>query len=308
MRFERPVRSAVTRKLVIFMMVGFVAFAHGATTGGLAVQQAGSVDSPVRVQRERPRVVTGKFPPRELYVEKVKREALQRAYVANNADDLPIVSWMIYGFAEFLLYSDGTLMAADAHAKSRLSAAKLTREEMEQVVDTLARREGFLALKPYYELTTWRHQALNMVTLRIPGKPVVSVAVYGELKPRAKEGAIPPAEFTEFLDLLTSLIPKKMKPWDPGYVEIHWMDCANAVDQSIIWPMAWPGLDGSLTRSVNHAVIDKIMIFPSSQIQSLDAFLAQRRERGAILINGRKMSADYRWPMRSEKQWSSWRQ
>lgn len=240
--------------------------------------------------------------------EGIDTEAVQRAYAANNTNDVPLVWWMNGGMPMFLLYADGSLMVADRQSKSGLTTARLSKDDLNAALKKVSAQDGFWLLSPRHELTTWTDQALNTVSVRIPGKTVVSVSVYGSLTSRSKNAGSPPEAFTRFLDTLAGVTPEKMQPWDPGYVEILWADYDYAPDRSLPWPKEWPGLDSPLARSMKGAVITKIMAFPSSHLVELDAFLAQRPTRAAILIAGKKMSASYRWPLRGEKSWSSWNQ
>jgi len=232
---------------------------------------------------------------------------LQRAYAANNRDELPIVSWMNGGRPKFVLYADGTILAAAEAPTKGLVAMQLTSDELQRVLGALSTQDAFWSLRSSYELTRGSDQPLNTVTICIPGKEQKSVEVYGRFQPLAPETAKPPEAFVQFIDALSALTSGRMKPWDPGYVEILWTDYDYAPDRSLSWPGDWPGFDSSFVRSTGDGLIEKIMIFPSSKLSALDAFLAQRPERGAILIDGRKMSAHYRWPLRGEKKWSSWK-
>jgi hypothetical protein len=241
-------------------------------------------------------------------VEPFNVEEIQKAYAANNRDDLPLVSWMNWGMPQFLLYSDGLLMVANQHSKSRLAIARFSEQELSGVLKILSAKDAFWLLSPSYELTTWSDQPLHVITVRIPGKKVLGVSVNGDLKPRMEGDENPPPAFTEFVAALSAVTPETMKPWDPGYVEIVWSDYDYAPDRSLLWPEEWPGLDSPLARPWKNNVIKTIMVFPSSHLAELDAFLARRTERGAILISGKKMHGHYRWPLPGEKKWSTWNQ
>ncbi|HMG05689.1 MAG TPA: hypothetical protein VK581_09510 [Chthoniobacterales bacterium] len=110
------------------------------------------------------------------------------------------------------------------------------------------------------------------------------------------------------MKLLKSLIPAHTAPWDPGYVEIGWSDYSYASERSLVWPKEWPGLTGPLARKVKGWVIEWIVLFPSSRVDELDRFFARRPEMGAMLVDGEKLSGGYRWPLPSEKAWSTWNQ
>lgn len=233
---------------------------------------------------------------------------LQRVYAANNSDELPLVSWMDWGIPKFVLYADGTIIAAEQAPKKGLVSMQLGADELQRLLSSLSTQEAFWSLGSKYELSRASDQPLSVVTVRIPGKKRKSVSVYGRLQPRSADGSKPPEAFMQFIDALAAQTSGRMTRWDPGYVEILWSDYGYAPDRPLPWPAEWPGFESPLVRSTNIELIPKIMIFPSSELPALDDFLAQRPERGAILINGRKMSAHYRWPIRSEKKWNSWNQ
>lgn len=271
-------------------------------------------------------VATGKFES-HVSAKEPDEEALKRSYAANNKSELPIVSWINHGSAKFLLYADGAVMVADPRSKSRLAGGRFSDEELQSAIVRLSLQQEFWTLDSFYKLSTWNHDPLNVVKLRLPGKQSHSVSVYGLIEPREildrvrtnaelvrigflkNETVVsPPAAFVGLLRLLDTIRPKQLSPWDPGYVEILWSDYGYAPENSIVWPSGWPDFESVLVRPMSNTVITKIMIFPSEQLEQLDAFLAQRLVRGAILISGKKMSASYRWPLRGEKQWSSWNQ
>jgi hypothetical protein len=111
------------------------------------------------------------------------------------------------------------------------------------------------------------------------------------------------------LRLLERLTPREITPWDPGYVEVYWSDYSYAPNQSLVWPEDWPGLSSPLTRQGKAGdLIKYYLVFPSSKVAELDRLLARRPQLGAILIDGWKGSAHYRWPLPNEKRWSSWTQ
>ncbi|MEQ1843368.1 MAG: hypothetical protein ABL994_23425, partial [Verrucomicrobiales bacterium] len=162
-------------------------------------------------------------------------------------------------------------------------------------------QDAFWELAPNYSLTRWSEQPQNVVSLRLPGKEPKSVSVYGQLIASARDHEAPPSAFVSCIELLKSLIPQETTPWDPGYVEIGWADYGYAPGRSLDWPKDWPGLDGPLARPAKNWVIKWIVLFPSSGLDDLDAFLARRLEKGAILVNGKKLSGGYRWPLPGEK-------
>jgi hypothetical protein len=237
---------------------------------------------------------------------------LQRAYAANNKEQLPTVSLMDWGTPLFLLYPDGRLLVG-SHRSKRPDFASLSESELSEVLSRISRVKGLWSLSANYDLspsgTTVSDQPLLVLTLRVPGLKEKHVSVYGNLEAPFPGSSHPPEAFATLLRLLPALIPKDMQPWDPGYVEIYWSDYGYAPDPSAAWPKTWPGLSSPLVRrGKDDGLIKYFMIFPSSMVAELDRFLAGRPQRGAVLIDGWKGSANYRWPLPNEKKWSSWTQ
>jgi hypothetical protein len=234
--------------------------------------------------------------------------ALQRAYAANNQDQLPTVSLMDGGIPLFLLYPDGRLLVRSRRSK-RPGFATLSDSELSEVLAKISCVEGLWSLSGHYDLTPWSDQPEHVLTLRIPGRPEKCISVYGNLDAPLQGSSLPPEAFATLMRLLPTLVPKEMQPWDPGYIEVYWSDYSYAPDPSVPWPEAWPGLSSPLVRRGKQGdVIRYYMVFPSSMLDDLERVLASRPQRGAILIDGWKGSANYRWPLPNEKKWSSWTQ
>ena len=231
---------------------------------------------------------------------------LKRAYAANNAEALPTVSFMRGGIPLFLLYPDGRLLVGNRQSK-RPGFVQLSAKEYAFALSQLAPNDDFWRLSGKYNLApNLSDQPEHVLTLRLPGKPAKEVSVYGALD-APFPATLPPHAFTVVRNILPQLTPTELQPWDPGYVEINWSDYSYAPDQSVAWPEGWPGLSSPLARSGGpDDLIKYYLIFPSAKVAELDEFLASRPERGAILLDGWKGSANYRWPLPNEKKWSSW--
>lgn len=233
---------------------------------------------------------------------------LQQAYATNNAEVLPMVSLMEGGTPLFLLYPDGRLIVGTPQS-IRPGFARITNHDLQVVVSSLTQLDDFWQLSAYYDLApNITHQPEHALTLRLPGKPEKSVAIYGALN-APFPAPLPPPAFAVMLKIIERLTPRELTPWDPGYVEVYWSDYSYAPDESIEWPKYWPGLSSSLTRQGKAGdLIKYYLVFPSSKLAKLEQLLARRSTRGAILIDGWKGSAHYRWPLPNEKRWSSWNQ
>ena len=231
-------------------------------------------------------------------------EQLKKAYAANNQHDVPLVLWTEGGGApgiRFLLFANGDVLVPNAHAKSGLGESRLSPQGVRAVVEKLEAQNKFWALASRYaDPNVILEIPDNTISLRLPKKRPITVTVDAALT-SGSSSQRPPRAFVECINLLKTLIPAHTTPWDPGYVEIGWSDYNYARERSVAWPKQWPGLTGPLARKVRGFVIQWIVLFPSSRVDELDRFLARRSEMGAIFVDGKKLSGDYRWPLPSEK-------
>jgi hypothetical protein len=207
----------------------------------------------------------------------------------------------------FLLFANGDVLVPSARAKSGLGKSRLSAEEVGSVVAKLSTQPGFgrLALR-YTDRNAIVELPDNTISLRLPKKLRITVTVDAALTSGSSDRT--PRAFIECMNLLKTFISAHTTPWDPGYVEIGWSDYSYARGRSVTWPKDWPGLTGPLARKVRGWVIQWIALFPSSRVDELDRFFARAPEMGAILVDGKKLSGSYRWPLPSEKAWSTWDQ
>lgn len=213
---------------------------------------------------------------------------------------------MNWGRPIFVLFPDGRLIVGDTESKRPMTAL-LSDAEMADVLSKISGITGLWGLFQKYDLFPATNQPLHILTLRLPRRTERHVEVHGPLDAPRENSVPPPRAFADFLELLPTLQPDGMEPWDPGYVEINWADYSHAPDPPVPWPEGWPTLNSSLVRPGDDvSPIRYHMAFPSSLLDSLDHLLAARSRRGAILIDGWKASAHYRWPLPNEKEWTSW--
>jgi hypothetical protein len=240
-------------------------------------------------------------------------EQIKKAYAANNRHDVPLVSWMEGGGApgvKFLLYPDGELLVPNSRAKSGLGTVRISPERLRSILAQIEAQDEFWTLSSRYEVPgVILELPDNRISLHLPRRRAITVSVDAALT-TGQSKQLPPRAFTNCLNLLKSLIPPHTIPWDPGYVEIDWADFSYGRGRSQVWPKQWPGLKGPLARRVKGWVIDWIVLFPSSRVTELDTFFARHWELQTIpiLVDGRKLSGSYRWPLRGEKAWSTWNQ
>ena len=237
-------------------------------------------------------------------------EQLQRAYAENNRHDVPIVLWTEGGGApgvRFLLFANGDLLVPNRHAKSGLGKSRLDAEQVRSVVARLSAQPRFWTLARRYTVPrVFVELPDNTISLRLPRKLPITVTVDAALTTGSSDRT--PRAFVDCINVLKTLIPKHTTPWDPGYVEIGWSDFSYARERPVAWPKEWPGLTGPLARKVKGWVIRWIVLFPSSRVDELDKFFDPELQMRPILVDGEKLSGGYRWPLPSEKAWSTWDQ
>lgn len=236
---------------------------------------------------------------------------LQALYRENNRQEAPLVSYMMATIPILLIYPDGTFIVGSTNSAanpSGLLTAKVSRDRLRDILDELAAFDEFWKLKEGYSLSEATDQIAYIVAIRVPGREPKSVWVYGEPIPPDEPDLKPPPAYSDIVDCLTTIRPEGLKPWDPGYVELYFADYGYAPEASLRWPESWPTLDSPLARPVKGLIIQHLLVFPTERLPELDAFLKQRRETGAILIDDWKSSAHYRWSLPGEKKWTSHKQ
>jgi hypothetical protein len=97
------------------------------------------------------------------------------------------------------------------------------------------------------------------------------------------------------------------RAWLPPAIEVVFEPYINAPDTSIIWPKEWPGLQSKDTREWKDTVTwgdgGYCVFLPSGKLAELRSFLATRKDRGAVLIDGKKMSVGFKLPLPGEEAW-----
>ncbi|MBO9622650.1 MAG: hypothetical protein J7500_08050 [Sphingomonas sp.] len=127
------------------------------------------------------------------------------------------------------------------------------------------------------------------------------ISVYGSLENQSVRLKLPEAVVVSF-DRLIKFSSSNARAWLPSVVEVMVWPYEYAPDRSIFWPERWPGLKAPTTRKDG----DSYSIFlPSSELPALKAFLATRKEKGAVEIDGHKWAASIRLPFPHEALWTA---
>ena len=204
------------------------------------------------------------------------------------------------------IFTDGTFIRLDAGDPARaprLFVSQLTPAELARVGKAIRPSAAFWRLKDQYNVAP---NVTDQVTTELvvrEGERAKQVYVYGyapeEWKPPAYT-VLPggewnadalPEEFDRICRLLVALKPTHEVPWLPRYVEVMIWPYEYSPDAPLVWPERWPGLTSPMAFPRGESWS---LILPGSEFAALEAFVAGRGERQAILIDGKKWAIDYR--------------
>ena len=194
----------------------------------------------------------------------------------------------------FALYSDGT---AIFQTKDAFHSARLSRDEQDEIIRVFESPD-LVALAGGYEASDSTDQPDNSL-LFYGSKTPLYISVYGHLHDKEVRAKLPKTVVAAF-DRLRDFQPSNTQAWLPSKVEVMAWPYENAPDRSIIWPERWPDFKATSTRKRG----DSYSIFvASTELPALEKFLASRSERGAVEINGKRLSTSIRLPFPHESLW-----
>jgi hypothetical protein len=110
-----------------------------------------------------------------------------------------------------------------------------------------------------------------------------------------------PSEIRQMLARIEEERKANGTPWLPKKIEVMFWPYEYAPDVSITWPKGWPGLNAKDSRK--RGTHSYSVYLPSDKLDELQQFLKTRKERGAVLIDGKKMAESYRFPFPDEEAW-----
>lgn len=213
----------------------------------------------------------------------------------------------------FALYDDGTVVyrPEEPMLKAPFQSRKIL-DAGRKVDELLSWDIG--KLKDFYELTGWSDQITTVVWT-----PTKKIAIYGDWRKPHENGPMSDSSMKEMDDRdrkLFESLPVEIRealfridrersvagtPWLPAKVEVMFWPYEYAPDASIIWPKNWPGLSAKETQKRGE---DSFSVFlPSRKLPELQKLLETQKERGAVLIDGKKMAVDTRFPFPGEEAW-----
>jgi len=148
-------------------------------------------------------------------------------------------------------------------------------------------------LKESYTLSDWTDQPTNLFVWKEK-----HVAIYGNMN-EVKEKL--PKGMWEVYSAIKSFDSSDAKEWLPDYIEVMLWPYEYAPDESIVWPDGWPDLEHATTKKRSK---DSFSIYlPSEHFDELKSLLKTRKQKGALLISGKKMAVSYRFPFPHDKLW-----
>jgi hypothetical protein len=211
----------------------------------------------------------------------------------------------------FVLYEDSTVIFLRKESDKQYAyySCNIASNNLFQTKLNLSTRQS---LTNSYELSSWTDQPTTVYFWTDK-----KISVYGSiLEPPSKIDEIEddniykrdlklwktcPGELRELLKEIKSFDSPSAKKWLPENIEVMFWPYEYAPDESIVWPKDWPDLE---TESTVKRGKDSYSVYvPSEHYSELINFLKTRNRKGAVLINGKKMSSSIRFPFPKEKQW-----
>ena len=158
-------------------------------------------------------------------------------------------------------------------------------------------------MKPWYNLAPGVTDLPVTFLYVKAGRSISKIRITGPAVPSVPTGVEPdvvPDKVREFRELLKSLTRTDGVPWTPRYLEVILVPYEYAPDASVYWPKKWPGLQSN--RTIQHG--KEYSIFMDwQQKDELVAFLRARKEKGAVVIGGRKWGVYTRPVIPGEPAW-----
>ena len=184
----------------------------------------------------------------------------------------------------------------------------------QQLEDVRAQLKPVMALKELKSSYNLRPNASDQPEAKFyfrDGERAVVTSVYGLMVrdtklpgytefPPSSTPTAPPGELIKLHTWLCELDFSNSAEWTPRYLQVLFWSYSYAPEASIHWPNDWPSLNSD--RAIKHGDLHSVFL-DGSMLSKLREFLATRRERGAVEIAGKKMTASYRFVFPGEREW-----
>jgi hypothetical protein len=223
----------------------------------------------------------------------------------------------------FALYDDGTVIFRKRVGEKEwmLQSTKLDPGELEAFTGSVPLKELSELPKSDYAASSATDQPTTALYTWRDGKRN-TVSVYGNVRAgieRARREAAKkhpseddmldfrdedvPRPFLQAIERLVQFDHARARRWLPREIEVMISPYEYAPDESLPWPKGWPGLQDPKTR--RRSSTDYSLYLASTELDALRKFLWSRREKQAVLIDGKKWSVSYRMPFPCESAWMS---
>lgn len=155
-----------------------------------------------------------------------------------------------------------------------------------------------------YDLSSVTDQPSTFIYLR-RGDQSLAVSAYGLncrhlVSAKDAGGDQAPAVLLDVHKSLCAVNFPESRVWVPKYIEVMLWSYEYAPEASVQWPKEWPSLRSERAWKRGNAYS---IFLDGSELPKLQAFLATRKERGAVEIDGKKWAIAYRDAFPSEPIW-----
>jgi len=247
-------------------------------------------------------------------------EGLRRKYDANSRHEAPIAAYSM-GTLQIGVWRDGRILFQDPNGKGKsapISEGHLSERQVTRLIESLHSIEGFWKLEAQYnDPIGYYITQVRSIRLQLPGAETKEVTVYGPLK----EGSIgdlepknqrlvfqdynPPDAFLDVIQVLRAIPAVQMKPYDPGYVLVSFVDRSREQRTARSWPGQWPASRGPLCVENNGEGVNRRVeiIFPSDQLPELRGYLWLSDQKQLVMVDGWKTQCWFRWDLPGAKKW-----
>jgi len=210
----------------------------------------------------------------------------------------------------FAMYDDGTLifLASATNANAYLRAT-LSKKELAEFKEKLKPVFAVKDLKDRYTMgRPATDQPSTLFYLRQEDRELTA-SVYGLTRRTATNRSgttvqlggqeVVPSELLELYKYCSSM-HRPGEEWIPRYVEVMVWPYDYAPEESIVWPNEWPNFKGprAMQRGNSYSIF-----LDGNAKPELRRFLATRKEKGAVEIEGKKWAASWRDVFPSEPIW-----
>lgn len=245
--------------------------------------------------------------------------------VSRGAEPKPVLAileinpWMYRpdGGLTFALYDDGSIVY---RREKSTNEEPLVHEPLytRRVIETKGNAVDFLGFDPsrmeaQYRLSAWTDRVTTVIWT-----PSKKMEVYGDWRKIPELDNDPDPRFKAMAERERKMwesLPKEVRGllrridrersiegemWIPARIEVVFWFSEYATGGSIVWPKDWPGLSTAGARQRGKSVS---VFLPSEHLAELQSFLATQPENGTVLIDGKKMVVDTRFPLPGEEAW-----